>query len=57
MAQMTAHRPRDLETRRERLRSTLPVLVAVALLVAVAVGGMLALHGLLDTGVWLLSDM
>ncbi|WP_149203985.1 hypothetical protein [Actinotalea subterranea] len=43
------------ESRRERLRSVLPALVAVGLLAAVALGGVLMLRDLIDFGVWFLS--
>ena len=44
------------ETRRERLRSTIPVAVAVALLFGVVVAGSLALRSLLDFGVLFLTS-
>lgn len=62
MAQITADRhdvddlDRLLESRRERIRSVVPTVVAVTLLFAVMLAGAHALRGLLDLGVWLVGS-
>lgn len=62
MAQTTVDVVHDLddlltsdESRRDRLRSTIPVALAVSLLFGVVIAGSLALRNLLDFGVWLLA--
>lgn len=62
MAQITADQhdvddlDRLLESRRERIRSVVPAVVAVTLLFAVMLAGVFALRGLLDFGVWLVGS-
>lgn len=41
------------ETRHDHLRSTVPVLVAVALLLGITVAGAVAVRELVDFGLWL----
>lgn len=61
MAQITVHRPLtqtpDDEVRRERLRSAVPVTLAVALLWGLVMVGAVMLGGMLDFGVWFLTSL
>jgi len=58
MAQITASHSPDLlegDDRRERLRSAVPVTVAVLALLGVLLAGAFALRGLVGFGVWFLG--
>lgn len=46
----------EVESRRERIRSVVPTVVAVSLLFGVMLVGAFALRGLLDFGMWLLGS-
>lgn len=57
MAQLTDLDLVHEERRRERLRSTVPTLVSLALLLGVAVAGALALRRLVDFGAFMLAGV
>ena len=60
MAQTTVHRTlpqtQDDEERRARLRSAVPVALAVSLLWGVVIAGAVLLGRMLDFGVWFLTS-
>lgn len=60
MAQTTvdspAHEAEITQRTRDRLRTVIPVTIAVTLLVGVLAVGVLTLRDLLDFGVWLLGS-
>ena len=60
MAQTTVHRPLprtpDAGGRRDRLRSAVPVVLAVSLLWGLVMVGVVMLGGMLDFGVWFLTS-
>ena len=60
MAQSTVHRPLartpDGGLRRDRLRSAVPVALAVSLLWGLVMVGVVMLGGMLDFGVWFLTS-
>lgn len=60
MAQITVHRPytktSEPEVRRDRLRSAIPVTLAVSLLWGLLMVGVVMLGGMLDFGVWFLTS-
>lgn len=60
MAQTTVHRSfaktSDPEVRRDRLRSAVPVALAVSLLWGLVMVGVVMLGGMLDFGVWFLTS-
>lgn len=56
MARVSASDVDELEeSRRERWRSAIPVVVAVVVLLGVVLAGCLLLRGLVDFGIWLIG--